>query len=160
MARNTLAMDQVKVALNSYRAGGLDDYRLPDVIGDLAAAERALRDFRQGLLAEVDRPLEGGDYRLVATTKTSRSYNTPALLAAFTPEGGRLSDTVAQLVANDVVRLQWQYSKLKRAAYDAGLVLLPAPWEIEDGAVTDDGDPIHIGEVRDTRYEPKPKTND
>jgi hypothetical protein len=109
-----------------------------DVVGRLAHISRWVNEIKRDLLAEAG-PERGMSYQLVGSRAATRSYNTPALIAAFAAEGVGLPD----LVQGDVVRLDWRWTELKRAAYDAGVTLRIAPREIAD----DDLDGPMVGEV-------------
>lgn len=113
-----------------------------DVIADLETAERTLAACRRSLLAELPGPVSGRRYRIVEDRQAKRSYNTSGLLAAF---GG--FDSLPRLVADDVVRLQWQWTKLRREAERDDVTLSVAQHEIADG----DPDAL-VGEVWKSRY--------
>jgi len=99
-----------------------------DVVGDLQRAERVLRDVRLMLLSEVSEPQAGDDWRIVQARSAKRSYNTSGLLAAF---GGFAA--LPGLVAEDVVRVSWNWSKLRQAATREDIPLVVVGHEIGDG---------------------------
>lgn len=123
------------------------DDSLPDLIADLDHAEKILKAYRATLLAEAPGPLVGESFELKATNAATRSYNTSGLLAAF----GGLS-ALPELVAADVVRINWQWSNLQKEANRRDVSLTVAKHEIEDG----DPDAL-VGEVWKTRLVPQPK---
>lgn len=107
------------------------DDELADIIGRLTAISRRVNDLKRGYMSEVSGPLVGADYKLTESRSASRSYNTAAILAAFDMQGYGLTE----LRKADAVRLSWRWTELKRAAYEAGVVMRIAPQE-----VSDDGD--------------------
>lgn len=123
------------------------DDQLADVIADLQSAERTLADVRRMLMSEVTGPLSGREYRLVESRTAKRSYNTSGLLSQF---GG--FEALPRLVARDVIRISWQWSKLRRELEQADLPLTLAQHEITDG------DPeALVGEVWESQFKVEPK---
>jgi len=118
-----------------------------DVIADLQTAERTLAECRRMLMSELTGPVAGRRYQIVESRQAIRFYNTSGLLAAF---GGY--DALPELVADDVVRVGWQWTKLRDAAYKADVTLSVAQHEIDDG----DPDAL-VGEVWQSRYTVEPK---
>ena len=113
------------------------EHEVPDVVGDFDRAVAMIRDAKSGLMAEVTTEVDGDRYRVTFGRRAERSYNTSGLLAAF---GG--FDHLPDLVAAGAVRLDWQWSALRKHAYTEGVDLRLAAREI------DDGDPDNlIGEV-------------
>ena len=127
------------------------DDELADVIADLKEAERVLADTRKMLQSEVTGPLEGRDYALVESRRATRSYNDSALLQSFWQ--GDLNETLHELMAADVVRLSWQWSKLERLADRRDVSLRIAKHEVSDG------DEEHVGENWTTSYDVRPRRN-
>ena len=118
------------------------DDELADVVADLQSAERLLAETRRMLMSELTGPLDGSEYRIVEGRAAKRSYNTSGLLAAF---GG--FDALPGLVAEDAVRLGWQWSKLQQAADRHDVTLSVAKHEIGDG------DPeALVGEVWESKW--------
>ena len=107
-----------------------------DLAGELAYIIQQLGAYKRSLLDEVTLA-EGEKYRTVQSRRASRSYNTAALIKAFDAD-------FANLLASDVVRLQWRWSELKKYAYQRGVTLSIAPREIEDAGEVDG--PL-VGEV-------------
>lgn len=118
------------------------DDQIADVIADLQAAERTLAEMRRMLLSELSGPTAGTTHRIVESRSAKRSYNTSGLLALF----GGYSE-LPRLVARDVVRIDWQWSKLRRELEQADLPLTVAQHEITDG----DPDAL-VGEVWQSQY--------
>lgn len=123
-----------------------NDQETADVVADLEQAERLLAGMRRELLAELPGPVSGRRYRIVEDRQAKRSYNTSGLLSAF---GGL--DALPRLVADDVVRLNWQWTKLRREAERDDVTLSVAQHEIDDG----DPDAL-VGEVWKSRYRVEP----
>ena len=127
------------------------DDELADVIADLKEAERVLADTRKMLQSEVTGPMQGRDYALVESRRATRSYNDSALLQSFWQ--GDLNETLHELMAADVVRLSWQWSKLERLADQCDVSLRIAKHEVSDG------DEEHVGENWTTSYDVRPRRN-
>lgn len=134
-----IAQAAAKAAIDAYRDHS--ESEVADIIADLAAAERDLATFRRALLAELSGPVDGKAHRIVESRQAKRSYNTSGLLSAF---GGY--SALPTLVAQDVVRIEWQWTKLQRAAQQFDVTLIVAQHEI------DDGDEALVGEVWSSRY--------
>jgi hypothetical protein len=122
------------------------DSELADVVADLQTAERTLAECRRMLLSELTGPISGRRYRIVETRQAKRSYNTSGLLAAFGGFGA-----LPELVAQDAVRISWQWTNLQRAAQREDVTLSVAQHEI------DDGDEALVGETWNTRWAVEPK---
>lgn len=129
------------------RNEGVADDQLADTVGDLRAAERVLADVRRMLMSELTGPVVGERAEVTESRSAKRSYNTSGLLSAF---GG--FDALPRLVSQDVVRVSWQWSNLRRVAAAEDVTLSVASHEIEDG----DTEAL-IGEVWESKYEVKPK---
>ena len=135
-----------KSVTDTIRNNAPADTEVADVIADLETAERTLAGMRRELLAELPGPVSGRRYRVVEDRSAKRSYNTSGLLAAF----GGISE-LPRLVSEDVVRLQWQWTNLRREAERDDVTLSVAQHEI------DDGDPeALVGEVWRSRYRTEP----
>ncbi len=116
-----------------------------DAVGRLAKIIRDLGTFKRGLMSEVSRPLIGVDYQLTEGRSAKRSYNSAAILSAFEDKGWG----IGMLASDDVVRLGWQWTKLKAALTEADITLTIAAHEVED---LGDIDAPMVGEVWDTTY--------
>lgn len=120
-----------------------DDRETADVIGRLNKIAGDITYYKRQLLDEMAGPAQGAVYRVTESRRGKRSYNTAALVKAFDDKGVSL----AELARSDVARISWQWSKLKRHAYEAGVELSIAPYEIED---IGDLDSALIGETWET----------
>lgn len=118
------------------------DDQLPDVIADLQAAERTLAEVRRMLMSEVSGPTQGQHFRITEGRTAKRSYNTDGLLAQFGGVG-----ELPWLLSEDVIRLEWQWSKLRRELERRDLPVTIVQHEIGDG------DPeALVGEVWQSSY--------
>ena len=75
----------------------------------------------------------GKQYELVPKYKTNRTYNTPAILVEVGEhvEGG-VTDALMSAIGADAVRLQWQWTNLKRFVSDIGGILRVGGDEVND----------------------------
>lgn len=150
------------------------DEELADAVGTVRGIEVRLQGVRkrwETLTAEMDsKPVEkekradpneragrpvavGKDWELVPTWKTERSYNSARILvdmqAGLSNLAGGADVSLAQVIntarERDVVRLNWQWSKLKAFFGVLGVDLEIADEEIEDDANLD---APHVGELR------------
>jgi hypothetical protein len=141
------------------------DDELPDAIGDVNSIEGSLARTRrkwEPVIHELPAvksfdqrtkinprkrtatpTAKGQRWAMVPKTKTERSYNTPAILAAVhdallkEDENATLFDALRTLLAADAVRLTWRYTDLKDFLSDARIGLRTAFEEIDDGAGID-----------------------
>jgi hypothetical protein len=121
-----------------------------DAVGRLRTVRDRLSKVIAGLEAEMDPSSVGDEYRQVEQRRAKRSYNTARLIDAF----GEAGLSMQQLIRDDVLRLSWQWTPLRRVASQAGVTLAITPNE-----VLDDGDldgPM-VGEVWSTSYKVEPK---
>lgn len=129
------------------------DTEIADVLGEVRHLETMLGDWRRSLLVETPK-VEGDNYKVEETRKATRSYNTAGILIAAA-HGRPLDETILELRDQDVVRLQWQWSKLNRYFADHRLELRVA----KGFEIPDDGnlDGPHVGEVWETTTRLVPK---
>ncbi len=121
----------------------------PDTLGLIGHSQSKLATFVKNLKAElpIDRHtvIKGGGYEIVAANTAKRTYNTPRLIADLAFPYEAPISTLLRLVADDVIRINWQWSNLKAAMADAGNSLqIDTDLALEDATVTLD-DP-HVGE--------------
>ncbi len=62
-----------------------------------------------------------------------RSYNTTGLLSLFAAQTGSLASALAYLLNNNVISIEWHWSKLKKQLRLDGLSIRISEKEIEDG---------------------------
>jgi hypothetical protein len=144
------------------------DAGLADAVGHTRAVEVLLGETRrrwESLVAEME-PLqtwhperradpgersgppavEGVDYSLVPQFKTTRTYNTPAILVEIgeAMEVGP-TDALMEAINADAVRLQWRWTELKRFLSDIGGTMRIASKPVAD---YDGTDAAMVGEDR------------
>lgn len=120
-----------------------------DYIGRLDKVIRTLQGHRRLIMDELSGPVSGTDYRIVERRECARSYNDTALLRSFDRE----EIGIPELVEADVLRLSWQWSKLRSLANLADIGLRIAGHEVTDGDEAD-----HVGEVWKTKLTVEPVT--
>jgi hypothetical protein len=134
----TEALGKLEAAAESLR-GLPPDEETADYLGRLDYVIRKLTDHKRSILAELPAAVTGDNYQVAETRSATRSYNTAAILSAFTEAGWDLHD----LRKRDAVRLTWRWTELRAAYNEAGATMKLAPREIEDDG---DIDGAHIGE--------------
>ena len=90
-------------------------------------------------MSEVSGPVAGHDYRIVVGRESKRSYNDRRLLDVFARSGHNFAD----LVDRDVLRLSWQWTKMRNLAISEDIGLRIAGHEIDPEA----GEADHVGEI-------------
>lgn len=113
-----------------------------DAIGRVDAVIRKLTDYRRMLMSELAGPTTGKSYRIAEERYAERSYNTRRLREDFNEAGWTLDD----LIESDVVRLSWQWSKMRNLAMNADIGLRIAGHEITEEEAE------HVGENWKSRY--------
>ena len=84
---------------------------------------------------------------MVVPEPREKSYNGPRIIDKFAKAwGSTIFDTLVSLIAMDVVRLDWQFTKLINAAEQYDITIATAQHEITEG---DDAD---IGVYRGKGY--------
>lgn len=114
-----------------------------DYIGRLDKVIRTLQGHRKTIMDELPGPVTGSAYRIIEERYSERSYNTDRLLRAFSSVGSSIWD----LIEDDVVRVSWQWTKLRNLAIKKDIGLRIAGHEL-DG----DDEADHVGEVWRSRY--------
>ena len=128
------------------------DEDLVDLAGECKSLESRLAEHRRLLLSEVAGDVTGQHWSLEQGRVAKRTYNDDKILsdllsATETPD---LLALLLMLRDKDVVRFQWQWSKLKRLLEDWQLGLRVKAGEVESG------DEEMIGEVWTSRATLKP----
>lgn len=116
-----------------------------DWLGRVDKVIRDLRTKRADVMAELDGPVTGSEYRVSESRSAKRSYNTAAILRQFDEKGWSLHN----LMAADAVRLSWRWTELRKAYNLAAVDLTVAAREVTDAG---DLDEAPIGEVWETKY--------
>jgi hypothetical protein len=118
-----------------------------DLMNGMRRIERDISDRRRSLESETEPYTKGEVFQMKQGTVTRRSYNTSGLLAKLF--GNSAYDHMAplmvikELIELDVIRLTWQWSKLRQLLDRLDLGLTVVPHEIEDGDPNAD-----VGEVK------------
>ena len=123
-----------------------DDSETADYIGRLDKIIRTLQGHRKTIMDELPGPVSGREYRIVEERYSERSYNTRALREAFEHDSQYESVSLDDLIEADVVRLSWQWTKMRNLAIKKDIGLRIAGHEITD----EEAD--HVGEVWKSRY--------
>lgn len=111
-----------------------------DIVGRLRFAGRRVNGLARGLETEIEPGTEGDEYKATTGRKARRTYNTGRLIDAFANAGVSFMG----LVRDDVIRIGWQWSNLRKAASTYGVTLAITPNEIDDDG---DLDGPMVGEV-------------
>ncbi len=117
----------------------------PDELGRIDKIIRDLTLIRKTSLAELEGPVSGSAYRVTEQRKAKRSYNAAAIFASFHDAGWGLQE----LMDADAVRITWQWTNLKAAAYSADVEMRIAGHEVEDEGEID---AAQVGEVWSSSY--------
>lgn len=120
-----------------------------DYIGRLDKVIRSLQGHRKTIMDELPGPVSGKAYRIVEERYSERSYNTQRLFGAFMEAGVGYNDfgnLIQELMARDVIRLSWQWTKMRNLAIKEDIGLRIAGHEVESGEAD------HVGEVWKSRY--------
>ena len=126
------------------------DEQLIDVLAVLNDTTAQLGEIKRRSISEIDTDAgpkrnvaEGNEYQMKAGRKAVRSYNTTSLLLDLS-DAMKVSmlEALQILVDEGVLRMSWQWMKLKAYAYELETELRIAPREIEDGDPT-----FHVGEA-------------
>lgn len=142
--RMTLALTRMPVPADS---------RVADVLGETRSIEMLLAEWRRSLLVETPQ-VEGEIYEVVEQRRAVRTFNVAAILTTAAAERP-MPETLRELIDEDVLRIQPQWTKLNRYFADHGLELRIAKGK----ATVDDGDidGPHVGEVWHTETKLIPK---
>lgn len=119
-----------------------EDSETADYIGRLDKVIRTLQGHRKTIMDELPGPVSGKEYRIVEERYSERSYNTHHLLRSFSSAGY----SIWNLIDQDILRPQWQWTKMRNLAIQADIGLRIAGHEITD----EEAD--HVGEVWKSRY--------
>jgi len=131
------------------KAAAMDaEDRMVDVLGTVSSVTSSVASWKRGVVAEVVDGEKGRDWVAKAGGSWKRSYNTTGLLTLISGEmDWSLPQTLAFLLNNDIVRLEWRWTPLNKFLRDNNILSLIIKREVEDGDVK-----FHIGEVWDAGY--------
>ncbi len=126
------------IATEATRASTLarNDQDLAELAGTLNSATKRLSEGKQAAQSELgDLPIVGSTWTYnPGGRKAQRSFNTDGLLIKFADAlDAPLLNTLMMLVDQDVLRITWQWSKLKAAAQTHDITLTVAQHEIANG---------------------------
>jgi len=122
--------------------------RLPDVIGVMHSNQAQIRDMKRIYASELEDGEAGSRWQVELAPKNDYSYNTQGILAAFLGEWeGTLAELLVFLIHRDVLRPDWQLTKLRNLATEMGVSLTTAGKEIEDG-----DNKAQIGKIKGKAY--------
>ena len=132
---------------------------LAGLIGRMGGSSwSVLAQHKREMEAEIASGQSGKRWKATQSNVANRSYNPSAIFASFSKALNMDPMSVVMLlIDSDVIRLDWQWSKLKNLARVRDVTLTIAQHEVTDGEVDDEGRSVHVGEVwRKTsmKYEP------
>ena len=140
-------IDRLEEYCHRLREAIVPEDETADAVGHVAAVERRLADWRKGMLAEAA-PSEGREYEIVEHRYCDRTYNTGRLLDDLSGLSGySVTETLRQLVAAGVVKVDWRWTELKRYCERNQFQPLKAFGPVEG----DDLDAPHYGEAWKSR---------
>ena len=128
----------------------VSDEDMVDVVGDVAAIHRRLGEWLRDQRSELGGGMKGERWMSVERRSATRSYNTNSLLARFAdalPGGQSPAGALQRLLERDVVRLQWRWTDLQKAAEQDDVTLRVANHEITDGDPDADVGAVWSGRV-------------
>lgn len=137
------ALDRLNAAVQETIGLVVSDTDMPDVVGGVHACLTRLKNFKQELLQEAV-PQDGRDWRLVEGRLAKRSYNSDAIFSdVMDATEMPLLDVVRMLLNERAVKLQFNWTELRRLLSKLGVMLRVEQQEIGDG----DAAGAHVGEV-------------
>ncbi len=119
-----------------------------DILGTVRSVERALAEERQLAAVEIPNGTAGSSWELLQGVKWEKSYSTAKIMRDMQAAG----ITILDLIKADAVRLDWQFTNLKKVFRRAGVTMQMATHEIRP-----DDPNHHIGSYDKPgypRYEP------
>lgn len=129
-----------KAAQELIRNSGVDE--VIDALAEVKLAESGGAAARRLGQAEIEHGDKGSRFRVVIPRQAERSYNTGRLVTKVAEAKG-ISPlrAITYLINADILRVNWQFTKLKQLMNELDLPLTTVPHEITDG------DNADIGEV-------------
>jgi len=125
-----------------------DEGSLADLAGTTRGTEKQLANLRKLAVSELPDKVEGEEWRIERGRVAKRSFNTPGLLAKFAEKlDGSMLKTIGYLLGKGVIKIEWQWTKLKdeARAFEVPLLEVARTIEADDeadvGAVWVDGYP-------------------
>lgn len=119
-----------------------DDSETADYVARLDKVIRSLQGHRKVIMDELTGPVTGKGFRIVEERFSERSYNTRLLRRDFEDAGWSIDD----LIEADVIRVSWQWTKMRNLALNADIGLRIAGHEIAEDEAQ------HVGETWKSRY--------
>lgn len=111
-----------------------NDDELVDVLGALNSAQSALGVIKRDAASEVEPDTAGTRWTFEQRMAADRSYNTSGLLAHLMDQFDfTMAQLIPFLVDLGVLRITWQWSKLKELKQKHNLVIHTTNTEISDG---------------------------
>ena len=108
---------------------------LIDVLGTANSIQSQIGVIKRNAASEVSDGDHGDKWRFEQGRKANRSYNTNGMLATLRDELGfeELQHVLIFLLNRDVIRINWQWSKLQKLTKEFNLDLKVARNEVVDG---------------------------
>ena len=145
------ALDNIPTLISDAIMAANTDEELIDIIGTIKSVERRYKATVRGAVTEIvptkdEKLREGEKHRVEVGAEAKRSFNTPSLMTLFQDAGFTLID----LIEHDVVRMQWQWSKLMQFATARGLKVDVVEREVTTLKPDDKG--AMVGEIWGSTY--------
>lgn len=117
-----------------------DEATLVDLAGLIRGTEAQFARQRKLAVSELPAKIEGGEWRIETGRIAKRSYNTTGLLAKFADQLGLpMMATIGHLLNTGVIKIEWQWTKLKEEMQMHEIPLLEVSRTINDGDEADVG---------------------
>jgi len=138
-------LDRLNAAVKEIRSFPVTEEETPDLAGEINYAANSLTAHKRSLMAEVGAETTGEHYKLIFENAAKRNYNTARLLNDIAgAQNISMIEALLEVIALDVVRLDWRWTALQKYANRIGLDLV-----IRKRGATEDGDmdSPHVGEM-------------
>ena len=145
------ALNNIPTLISDAVMAAKTDEELIDIIGTVKSVERRYKATIRGATVEIvptadEKVREGEQHKVEVGREAKRSFNTPSLMTMFQDAGFTLID----LIEHDVVRMQWQWSKLMQFATARGLKVEVVEREVTTLKPDDKG--AMVGEIWGSTY--------
>jgi hypothetical protein len=133
-----VGVDQMIDALSLYPAAvkvaiAHSEDRLVDVIGQVHSNQALIRSMKKSAISEIGDGEQGKRWKAEIGGSYKRSYNTQSLLAKLTPKDGTLASTLAFLMQTGVIKIQWNWTPLKKLMRETAVQFKIIKREVADG---------------------------
>ena len=147
-------LEQVPAKAKALTLKADGDEQLIDVLGTINSVEQGLGSLRRGTDVEVPAGLAGKRWKMEQGQRATRSYNSTSLVTKFAKAVKRSPfETVGLLIALNVVKLEWHWTNLQKAAANYNVPLMVGYEEVVDGGDIDVGETWKTGRPKYVRVD-------